>query len=203
MKLSTGSILEIPLPHNLGYGYAMFIFVDELLNDKSLAGDMLIIPFKFFSKERIKKLDIPLQGHELTAPLFTFRLQVRGEHGWKIIGHQEPNVSFGFDFKKCNQYNSRYYGRENELTWYLVRDFILDYKTKIDITKNMHLEMHWIVSQEELALRVLFELDSMYDLSINYDEILIEKWQQRTYQEFKLRPLYRDLPKELWGRAVL
>lgn len=202
MKLSSGCILEIQLPMNLGFSYVLYLDVDDLLNKKCV--DHLIIPFNYLSTHTCSKLEFNPFNNELTAPLLSFRPRVRGEKGWKIIDKIDfKSIFIGFDFKICIQYDSSYYGKEDELKWFLVRDFDLDYKTIIRIQENMHLENYEIFDQELLSYRILFELDLIYDLKIDYDEILKDTWVMQIYKLFKARPSYRNTPKELWGKANL
>ena len=196
-KLVSGSILEIELPQNIGFAYCIYI----LANDD----DLIIIPLKHFSENRIKKIDFQVVDNELTAPILTFKPTIRGFYKWPIIGFEDPN-KFKFEdaiFKRCLQYKPEYFGRETELRWFQISNYDLKYDTVLDISKNNHLEEFTIYSYRHIQIRLLYELNEFYHFDINFEELFGEIAAKVSYEKFKVRPRYKDIPKKYWGRLIL
>lgn len=88
-EIISGSILEVPLEKDYGYGYIKLIFSDDLLPSRNI--DRIVKPYNLFRSESLDKSDFIKEIFE-TDDLVMYPLlmidfpNVRGEHKWIFKG---------------------------------------------------------------------------------------------------------------------
>jgi hypothetical protein len=118
VKLKSGQIFQIPLLENLGFGYAKFINLDDIVDNPSYPHMIKI--FKYKTSDKSVKMETVMQQEYLLQPLVVAGIKpTLRNNEWSVIGslplleedYQIPDFKV-FDLFSQNQFEAK--------SWFLV-----------------------------------------------------------------------------------
>jgi len=205
--IKQGSIIEFPLEHNLGFGYAKLILSPENIPEYAQT-DVLRI-YDFFSKEPFKE-DIQIFStiDYFVNPMIIFgSFRMRGQGKAKILG-QLPLKPIEEKIPHFMQGLQIDFFKEQKLEelegWFVVKDFNVNAYIKATYQNVKHLG-EWHHSQPAYIIpfvTMMYLKKQGLNILDYYDLNDKNFWIKEIYNRVQHTPFYADIPKEIRERAI-
>lgn len=208
-----GTILEVPLLENLGYGYVQIVLPHEFAEVEE---SVSIYPKDIRSKTNSKKYSLEEISNTpiLSHPYLMMDYPVtRGRNKWEIIGTSPiaDDLKFVPDFKYCPKYAVKAIENESLVdSWHFVRNFYPNdsYQNSTEYNNVKHLR-RWLLFNQK-AIQIALTLEWMKKLGIEathrFEREQVDPmeayWFNILLYEIKKLPFYKDIPLEYRGRAI-
>ena len=140
-KYNNGSVFEISLYNNYGFGYVKLYKVDSEVQGIKIT-HILLHPINFFSKERLKEINIITQVSEIFTPIILMgNPKMRGHNSWKYIGQIRNLDNEGIipDFKVTYNITDFINGDFKKLEWYRIKNLSSNRSIKEEYENIKHL----------------------------------------------------------------
>jgi len=200
-EIKTGSIIKIPLEHNLGFVLAKFINLKEILKTSSY-NEFIYVYNKVFSIkdisiEKIDENDLLLGGIYVLNPYPAIKNKI-----WEIIGllKPKPNELIIPDFKDFGPVFTLY--EKDAKVWYYIHNHEINNRIVIDYEKVKHLEKFVYNAYGSVMTRLTMEVIRQRKEDITKYYELKEHYELAPYYNMIFTPIYSDIPKEIRGVAI-
>lgn len=202
-KIETGTIIQIPLEHNLGYVSAKLINLNELI-ENPIYNELLYVyndvfeNTELFNSQNIETKDL------LLGPVFILDLPpILRKRKWKIIGYIKPtkNELTIPDFKDFGPITAIY---ENDAkVWYGIKQLDLNNRIPLDYHQVMHLEKFVFYSHDIVSRRITMEVIRQQNRKIE-DFYSLQEWREiAPYNNMMFTPVYSTIPHNKRGKLLL
>ncbi|WP_417353050.1 Imm26 family immunity protein [Flavobacterium alkalisoli] len=200
-KLNTGTIIKIPLEHNLGFVLAKFINLNEILN-KPNHNEFIYVYNKVFKEEEIV-IDGIDDNELLLGGVFVLDLlPVIRNKTWETIGYLEPkNSELKIpDFKDYGPILATY--EKDAKFWYCIKNFEINNRIVVEWDEVHHLEKFTYYSHDIVVRRLTMEVIRQSDKKIeNYYSL--KEWKELApYYNTLYTPVYSSISFEIRGEMI-
>ncbi len=201
IKMESGSIFEIPLQFNYGFGYGKYINISHIIGRQFDAN--LFRVFDFVSQKPIGNIRDIIKYDLLLGPLILIGTPpVRGQHKWKFIGSNLKESDLNIpDYKYTLHFPYIVEDESSIGPWSYTRN-ITEVSKPISYEKVKHLEQPTLHAPDQIASRIVMEMmrKSNIDPMIFFKDE--EEYIKRVYLKMINVPIYSTIPKEIRGKAI-
>jgi hypothetical protein len=201
-QLKTGTIIRIPLEHDLGFIYAMLINLRDL-KEKPTYNELIRV-FNYIT-ENPKEDDVKVLHDKdlLVGPLIVLDLPPVVKNGkWQVVGYIEPGEEELVipDFKEAWPPLIMYEDEANE--WRYIRNLDVNGRIRSTWEKVKHLELFNFKSNDLISRRLTMEYLRQTGKNIE-DYYELKEWKDLSvYKNVLHTPVYSSIPKEIRGKAI-
>ncbi|MGZ3754709.1 MAG: Imm26 family immunity protein [Mucilaginibacter sp.] len=196
-RFKSGDILQIPLPHNLGFAYAQGI--NMLKDDINARYPAIIRVYNYRSALQDAPLENFVKKELILSPLLIGGiLPVLRKEVWKIIGHvplQEKDRIIPH-YKKGP-------GELNATQWYYLIDADISKKVKSTFDNVKHLETIGATGSELVGTKIAMALLRDEGKRIEDYFELNEYYEKHYYNEVMEIPAFYTQPEFMQGKAII
>ncbi|KAF2082388.1 Imm26 family immunity protein [Flavobacterium sharifuzzamanii] len=201
-KIETGSIIKIPLEHNLGYVLAKFINLNEIKKDIGY-NEFIYVYDRIFRDEDIVVNNID-DNDLLLGGIYVLNIYPALKNKtWEVLGHLRPKkIELTIpDFKDFGPVFTTY--EKNAKIWYYIHNAEVNNRVAVDYEKVKHLEKFIYRAYGSIVTRLTMEvirqqgnnIEEFYRLD-NQDDLI-------SYYNTIYTPIYSSIPKEIRGKAII
>ena len=197
-KINTGDILKIPLWGDLGFAYAKYIDLVEMLN-QDMATFIRVYDYwtktNNFEIEKLKKCKYLIQPIKVAGIYPALRKKL-----WEIVGHIEPTTE-DIDIPHFRTHNPRWEEERNAREWCYIEGCDLEKRTITRLENIKHLERWGAEGTGNIEIRVTIQI--IKKLGLNFEDYLDMEDETVQYQ-YKLAmesPLLSEIPHSMHGKA--
>ena len=201
-KIETGSIIKIPLEHDLGYVLAKFINLNEI---KSNIGynEFIYVYNRVFQGEDVVVDDIDDNDLLLGGVFVLNPYPALKNKTWEIVGFLKPkkNELVIPDFKDFGPVFTLY--EKDAKIWYFIHNSEVNNRVVTDYENVKHLEKFVYRAYGSIMTRLTMEvirqsgkkIEDYYELK-EHDDLV-------SYYNTIYTPIYSSIPEEIRGKAIL
>lgn len=201
-KIETGSIIKIPLEHNLGFVLAKFINLKEI--EESIGYNEFIYVYNRVFKdediivEGIDDNDLLLGGIYVLNPYPALKNKT-----WEIVGLLKPKtIELQIpDFKDYGPVFTLY--EKDAKIWYYIQNDEINNRVITDYEKVKHLEKLIYRAYGSVMTRLTMEVIRQRGKKIEDYYELKEHDRLVSYYNTIYTTVYSSIPKEVRGKAIL
>jgi len=201
-KIETGSIIKIPLEHDLGYVLAKFINLNEIKESIGY-NEFIYVYNRIFKTEDIVVDDIDNNELLLGGVYVLNPYPALKNKTWEIVGLLKPKKLELLipDFKDFGPVFTLY--EKDAKIWYYIHNGEVNSRVITDYEQVKHLEKFVYRAYGSIMTRLTMEvirqsgeiIEDYYELK-EHDDLV-------SYYNTIYTPIYSSIPKEIRGKAIL
>jgi hypothetical protein len=201
-KIISGTLLKIPLEHNLGFVIAKFINLNEVHENPTYNEFIYVYNYVYGNEKidinKIEDSDLLLGGIYVLNLYFALK-----ENLWEKVGFLEPTPDQLVmpDLKDFGPLFTKY--EKDAKSWYVVRQDNINRREQIDYVKVAHLEKLIYYSYDVVVKRLTMEVLRQSGKKVE-DFYLLGTWDELApYYNMLFTTVYTEVPIDIRGKALM